>query len=222
MAKNAEAAQNFIPIQEIRDGIVVLKNGEMRAVLLVSALNMALKSGDEQTAVIVQFQNFLNSLDFSAQITIQSRRLDIKPYLLTLEERLEEQTEELLRVQTREYIEFIRWFTGSVNIMSKNFYVVVPYSPPTLGTTKSNNPLAGFSLGTLLGTKKKSPAESKESMERFEEARSQLEQRIAVVTGGLGQLGVRAVQLKTEQVVELFYGIFNPGETERSIPEIGK
>lgn len=221
MAKNAAAAQNFIPIQEIRDGIVVLKNGEMRAILLASALNMALKSADEQTAVIVQFQGFLNSLDFSTQIVIQSRRLDIKPYLLTLEERVEQQTEELLRVQTREYIEFIKWFTGSVNIMSKNFYVIIPYTPPIINTS-SNNPLAGLNLGSLIGTKKKTESSSKDSLARFEEARSQIEQRIAVATSGLGQLGVRAVQLNTEQVVEMFYGIFNPGETERSIPETGQ
>ncbi len=215
MAKNTSPTQNFIPIQEVRDGVVVLKNGEMRIILLVSALNMALKSQPEQEAVIMQFQNFLNSLDFSTQIVVQSRRLDIKPYLLTLEERLEVQTEELLRVQTREYIEFIRWFTNSVNIMSKNFYVVIPYAAPIIGTTKGNNPLNIFTNFFKTNTKKN----ASEGLARFEESRSQMEQRVAVISGGLGQLGLRAVQLQTEQTIELFYSIFNPGETQRNIPK---
>lgn len=217
MAKNTTPTQNFIPIQEVRDGIVVLKNGEMRALLLVSALNMALKSGDEQEATIVQFQNFLNSLEFSTQMVIQSRRHDIKPYLLTLEERLEEQTEELLRVQTREYIEFIRWFTNSVNIMSKNFYVVVPYVPTGVSSLPVSK--SATSLFSSFFSKKEIDT-SKETLAHFEEARSQIEQRVAVISAGLSQMGLRAVQLETEQIVELFYNIFNPGETQRNIPNL--
>ncbi len=216
MAKTTTPSQNFIPVQEVRDGIVMLKNGEMRAVLLVSALNMALKSQDEQEATILQFQNFLNSLDFSAQIVVQSRRLDIRPYLLTLEERVEAQKEELLRVQTREYIEFIRWFTSSVNIMSKNFYVVVPYSTPIITNVSG----AGLKNITSVFTgKSQTKTAATDSLERFEEARSQLEQRMAVITSGLGQVGLRATQLQTEQLIELFYSIFNPGETQHNIPE---
>lgn len=216
MAKNTAPTQNFVPLQEVRDGIIVLKNGEMRAILLVSALNMALKSQDEQEATIVQFQNFLNSLDFSTQIVVQSRRLDIKPYLMTLEERINEQTEELLRVQTREYIEFIRWFTNSVNIMSKSFYVVVPYASSIIDNTNKKNPLNGIT--GLFSGKKQNKEQAEQDLVKFEEARSQIEQRIAVITSGLGQIGLRAVQLQTEQVVELFYSIFNPGEIQRSIP----
>ena len=216
MAKTTTPSQNFIPVQEVRDGIVMLKNGEMRAVLLVSALNMALKSQEEQEATILQFQNFLNSLDFSAQIVVQSRRLDIRPYLLTLEERVETQKEELLRVQTREYIEFIRWFTSSVNIMSKNFYVVVPYSTPIITNVSG----AGLKNITSVFTgKSQAKTAAADSLERFEEARSQLEQRMAVITSGLGQVGLRATQLQTEQLIELFYSIFNPGETQHNIPE---
>lgn len=216
MAKNNAPTQEFIPIQEVRDGIVVLKNGEMRAILMVSALNMSLKSQDEQEATIMQFQNFLNSLDFSTQMVVQSRRLDINPYLLTLEERIEDQSEELLRVQTKEYIEFIRWFTNSVNIMSKNFYIVVPYASPILNTNAQKGGM--FNLSGLLGGSKTNTAAS-ENLAQFEEARSQIEQRTAIITSGLSQVGLRAVQLQTEQIIELFYTIFNPGETQRSIPE---
>jgi len=109
MVINAKAAQDFVPIKEIRNGVVILKDGGLRAILLASSINISLKSADEQMAIISSFQSFLNSLDFSTQIVIQSRRLDIRPYLLSLENRLKEQTESLLKIQTKEYIGFKWW-----------------------------------------------------------------------------------------------------------------
>src|ERR1035437_1797176 len=126
MALNAKATQEFIPIKEVRDGIVVLKNDELRAIVLANSVNLSLKSADEQQATIMQFQNFLNTLDFSVQISIQSRRLDIRPYLLLLENRIKVQSEPLLKLQTREYIGFIRRFTEDVSIMTKSFFLIVP------------------------------------------------------------------------------------------------
>src|ERR1035437_3716475 len=128
MALNAKATQEFVPIKEARDGIIVLKDGSLRALVLASSVNLSLKSADEQRATILQFQNFLNTLDFSTQISIQSRKLDIRPYLLLLENRMKVQNEPLLKLQTKEYIEFIKNFTESVSIMTKNFFVVVPYT----------------------------------------------------------------------------------------------
>lgn len=210
---NGPRTQDFIPIKEIRDGIVVLQDGSLRAILLASAINIALKSEEEQQAVIMQFQGFLNALDFPVQISVGSRRYDIKPYLLTLEQRIEQQTEELLRLQTREYIEFIRWFTDSVNIMSKRFYVVVPYSGSSYNPSKKT----GGILKDFLSPKKKT---FQEETQRFEEQRSQLEQRVAIVKGGLSRFGVRSEQLNTQQAIEVFYNMFNPGEGHRNIPEL--
>src|SRR6266705_2707805 len=124
-----KSTQQFVPVSEVRDGIIVLKDKSLRAILLASSINFALKSEDEQTAFIVQFQNFLNSLDFSCQIFIQSRMLDIRPYIATLEAQFKQQLDDLMRVQIREYIQFIKSFTEAANIMTKNFFVVVPYSP---------------------------------------------------------------------------------------------
>src|SRR3989338_5563224 len=128
MALKAKATQEFIPIKEVRDGIIALKDGGLRAIVLANSINLSLKSVDEQKATIMQFQNFLNTLDFSVQISVQSRKLDIRPYLLLLEDRIKVQNEPLLKLQTREYIEFIRNFTESVSIMTKSFFVVVPYT----------------------------------------------------------------------------------------------
>ncbi|MCA9352144.1 hypothetical protein KC866_02020 [Patescibacteria group bacterium] len=208
--------QDFIPVKEIRDGIVVLEDGSLRAILLASAINIALKSAEEQQAIVFQFQGFLNSIEFPVEIAVQSRRHDIKPYLLTLERRVEQQEEELLRLQTKEYIEFIKWFTDSVNIMSKNFYVIVPYTGGAFSAPQSNskNPLAG-----IFGSKKTTP-NFKQTSAKFEEQRSQIEQRVAIVKSGLSRFGVRSEQLNTEQAIEVFYNMFNPGENHRNIPQL--
>lgn len=199
----AKPTQAFIPIKEIRDNTVILKDGAMRSVVIASSVNFALKSTDEQTAILFQFQDFLNSLDFSVQIFVQSRRLDISPYLALMQERYRAQESDLLKLQTREYIEFIRAFTEEVNIMSKSFYVVVPYSPTIAAKSSGLNPFA--KKGT------------KEVMALFEENRSQLEQRVSVVEQGLARCGIRVLQLGSEELVELYYKIFNPGETEKPI-----
>lgn len=208
MASKQSTTQDFVPIQEIRDGVIVLKSGGMRSIVLATSLNFALKSGDEQSAILSEFQNFLNSLDFSIQIFAQSKKLDIRPYIALLEDRYKEQTTDLMKIQVREYIEFVKSFVESTNIMSKSFFVVVPYDPPILNAAK--NP-----FGNILPGKK---TDSKESIEtQFSQYRSQLEQRVAVVEQGLVRCGIRAAELGTEEMVELFYKIFNPGETEKPI-----
>ena len=205
----AQTTQDFIPIQEIRNNVVVLKSGELRLVLLCSSINFDLKSEDEQTAIIMQYQNFLNSLDFSIQLYSQSRKLDIRPYLVRLEEREREQTNELLKVQTHEYAQFIKTFTELNNVMAKSFFVVVPYAPAT-GPSKP-----GFFSG--LFTKKTDSARAEENLTLFEANRVQLEQRKDVVASGLSRIGVRTVQLETEALVELYYKIFNPGDMGKPV-----
>lgn len=210
MTIKASPTQQFVPIKEVRDGVIILKDGSMRAILLASSLNFALKSADEQQSIIFQFQNFLNSLNFSVQISVQSRRLDIRPYIALLESRYKEQATDLMRLQTREYIEFIKSFTEQTNIMTKNFFVVVPYTPPILGG-------GGGSLASSFFSKKNKAEESAEKTASFEEHRSQLVQRLEVVQQGLVRCGIRVVQLGTEEMVEVFYKIFNPGDIEKPI-----
>ena len=209
MALKAKATQEFVPIKEVRDGIVVLKNDELRAIVLANSVNLSLKSSDEQQATIMQFQNFLNTLDFSVQISIQSRRLNIRPYLLLLEDRIKVQNEPLLKLQTREYIEFIKNFTDSVAIMTKNFFVVVPYTHTTL---KSDSGI----LDKIFSRKNKEEIKAAKQID-FEEKRSQLEERVAVIQQGLSRCGINSAQLGTEEVVEVFYKVFNPGEIEGKI-----
>ena len=195
--------QSFVPIKDIRDGIALLENGQMCAVLLASSINFALKSSDEQQAILLQFQAFLNTIDFSLQIYVQSRRLNITPYLELLASRESAQDNDLMRIQLREYIEFIRTFTSEVDIMTKNFFVVIPYTPMGIDVKG----IKGF----LKGTKKEAAATFDEA--RFAEDRMQLEQRVSVVEQGLSRIGVLTVPLGTEELTELYYHIFNPEES---------
>lgn len=209
MAVDSKATQEFVPIKEVRDGIVVLKDGSMRGVVLSSSLNFSLKSEDERQAIIMQFQDFLNSLDFSVQICIQSRRLDIRPYIALLEGRYKEQVNDLMKIQTSEYIDFIKKFTESTNIMTKSFFIIVSYDPAMI------NVKGGVTSGFF---KKKSATQAAQDKQAsFEENRTQLEQRVAVVEQGLSRCGIRVIRLGTEEVIELFYKIFNPGDAEKPI-----
>ena len=210
MSSSTSSTQTFVPIQEVRDGVLLLKDGGMRGILLASSVNFSLKSEDEKSAILFQFQDFLNSLDFSIEIVIQSRRLDIRPYLALLEEQQKKQTVDLMKIQIKEYIEFIRSFTETTNIMTKSFFIVIPYDPAVLSTEKASG------LSSLFGsrTPKQKVTDSDAS---FDENRTQLEQRISVVEQGLVRTGIRVARLGTEEVIELFYKAFNPGETEKPI-----
>ena len=203
-ATPAQATQKFVPVKEVRNGVIILRDGGYRGILMCSSINFGLKSADEQRAIISGFQTFLNTLDFSIQILVNSRKMDIRPYLTLLESKVSVQKNELLKIQLREYIEFIRSFSEQSNIMSKTFYIVVPYAGSTITIAKATSLFS-----------KSATTESKETS--FEEAHAQLEQRLALVASGLAATGIRAATLGTEETIELLYRSFNPGELENPI-----
>ncbi|MGM0482733.1 MAG: TraC family protein [Patescibacteria group bacterium] len=200
------ATQSFIPIKDVQEGIITLEDNSLRVILMVSTLNIALKSEDERAAILMQFQSFLNTLDFSVQIFMQSRELDIRPYIQTLQEQHKKQENELLRIQISEYIDFINDYTENVNIMTKAFFVVVPYYPPMV-KSKKISPF-GFS-----GKKDAKPVEK----ESLKDRSTQLQQRVTIVSQGLRRTGLRTVSLQDEEIKELFYNLFNPGEERTAL-----
>ena len=209
MAKGL-STQEFVPIERVRDGIVILKTGEIRAILLTNSLNLGLKSEDEQQAVLSQFQNFLNSLDFPVEFFIESRKLNIKPYMDLLKARSGEVKEDLLKIQIHEYMGFITKFTEESNIMTKHFFITIPYF------TQGNQTVSPSSMLSFGGG-----SDAQKSIESgFEAARIQLEQRTFTVVQGLSRFGIRAQRLGTEEIVELFYKLFNPSEGDRAAPKI--
>lgn len=195
------STQRYVDVEEIREGLLVLKNGSLRAILLVSSVNFDLKSSQEQDGIIAQYQNFLNTLDFPIQIVISSKRFDVEPYLELLSDQESSQENELLRFQIGEYKTFIKQLAAGSNIMSKYFYVVVPFSP----AEDEKNGLLDRLTGIFNPEKNVSL-----HGELFESYRSQLYQRIEQVTMALSGTGVKATTLNTEEIIELLYDSYNP------------
>ena len=194
--------QQFLEIEEIKQGLVILRNKSLRGVLMVSSINFTLKSEEEQNAIIHQFQGFLNSLDFSIQLLVQSRRLNMTGYSDKLKELEEKQESELLRIQTAEYKKFISDLLAQGTIMTKNFFVVVP-----------------FNLIEIPGIKKGIIPTLTE--EQFQRAKSQILQRMEFVALGLKRCGLQTAPLNTSELIELFWGLYHPEEAEAGYyPEI--
>lgn len=202
LTRNGSAStQKYVDVQEIKDGVIVLKNGSLRAILMVSSINFDLKSTEEQDAIIGQYQNFLNSVDFPLQMVLSSRRFNIGPYLDFIKEKEVQQKNELLRLQISEYKNFIKNLSEISNIMSKFFYIVVPFSP-----VESES--GGFfkKISSMMNPKRV-VIERREILETY---KSQLWQRVDHITAGLTGIGLQLVPLKTEEIIELLYNSYNP------------
>lgn len=204
-APKGKPAQDLIPIDEIRDGVVILNDGTMRVVLLVSSINFALKSEDEQNAIVYAYQDFLNALDFPVQITVSSRKMDITPYLEQIKALREKQMNELLRLQMDEYIAFIDELVRGSNIMTKTFFVTIPFS---VTQSRKEGFFSRFTKGTRGAVKGR-----KISDQEFEHSRTQLYQRAEQVASGLRGLGLRIVPLNTQELLELYYSMYNPSSS---------
>jgi pyruvate kinase len=192
--------QSFLKIAEIKSDTVVVDDGSLRAIVAVSSTNFDLKSQDEQNSIIYNFQRFLNSLDFSIQILMQSRKMEIGSYLEKLKHLAEKQTNELLRVQTSEYVEFISRLIENASIMNKNFYVIVPLGDSIFPKA------AGF-FSRVLGKGKEK--EITQKIENFEKAKEKLDNRVVSLTANLSGIGIRAQKLKTEEIIQLYYNSYN-------------
>ncbi|MBL7156092.1 MAG: hypothetical protein ISS87_00620 [Candidatus Pacebacteria bacterium] len=196
------STQSFLEIDQIREGIIILKNKGLRGVLMVSSLNFALKSEEEQNAILYQFQNFLNTLDFSLQIVVQSRRLNITGYIDQLKEIEKKQENDLMKLQTTEYRKFIEELISQGVIMSKKFFIIVPF---TIWETKGEKPKISF-LG-------KGKTENMTEQD-FQRCKIQLWQRMEFIALGLRRSGLQVVPLNTSEIIELFWSLHHPREAE--------
>lgn len=195
-----KTTQSFLRINEIKNDTVVVDDGTLRGILAVSSTNFDLKSQDEQDSIIYNFQRFLNSLDFSIQILMQSRKMEISGYLEKLKGLEEKQTNELLRVQTSEYVEFISRLIENAQIMNKNFYIIVPLGESIMPKA------SGFVARLLGGGKSKEIAQK---IENFEKAKEKLDVRITSLLANLSGIGVRGARLRTEEIIQLYYNSYN-------------
>jgi len=205
----AASTQLYLNIAEIKDNVVVLKNGGLRAILQTSSVNFNLKSEEEQNSIIYSYQNFLNTLEFPVQICVQSKKLDIDKYIENVREKAAQHENPLLKQQTLEYAEYVQKLIEYADIMEKNFYVIVPYDPYR---AQKLNIFARFMQSI-------SAQDSIDNIKRrhheFQDLNKHLMERVNLVKTGLEGCNLRAVQLTTPQLVELFYKIYNP-ETARN------
>ncbi len=188
----AKSSQDFIPIHQVKEGVLVLKNKGLRGILMVSSINIALKSKDEQEAILYQFQSFLNSLDFPCQIVVQSRKTNITGYIEKIKSLEENQSNELLKQQTAGYRQFLEEFVNRESIYTKSFFVVVPYGIP------------GIAPGGKGGL----------SHENFQRGKGQLYQRMEFVALGLRRCSLHCAPLTTIEIIELFWALFHPRNAE--------
>lgn len=189
------STQAHLPIDEIREGTVLLKNGGLRGVLFVRGVNFDLKSAEEQNAIISSYQGFLNSLEFPIQILVKSKKIDLASYIANIESRSERQQNNFLKNVMLDYVEFIRSLTSVANVMTKEFYVIVPYSPLTI-------PKKG-AFASLLGGG--GTAKEKD----FLTHKKVLDERVQTTLNGLESASLRAARLSTQELIELFYTSYN-------------
>ncbi|MBI5306301.1 hypothetical protein HZB04_01825 [Candidatus Wolfebacteria bacterium] len=206
--KEAQPTQQFVDIVDIKNDALVLKGGSLRRILMVSGINFDLKSEEEQNIILVSFQNFLNTLDFSMQFVIHSRKMNTDVYLDNLKKRENAEENELMKNQIIEYAEFIKSFVEQNAVMAKNFFAVIPYNPTVI-------PQVGGLFFGLFGKPASKKNEKKD--EDFEHNLIQLNQRTEQIIDGLNQIGLRAVALNNEELMELFYNFYNPGIVEKKI-----
>ncbi len=198
------STQNLVAIKDIRNGVLILKSGGLRQILLVGGINFDLKSEEEQELILSAFQNFLNALDFSVQFFVHSRKVDVRDYLEKIRARKAEETNELLKIQIEEYATFVHSFVEENAIIHKAFFVVVPFDPVTV-PERARGVFAFFKRGNAEAERSKSDQENLD----------QLNIRVAKVVSGVEQIGLRVAPLPNEEVIELFYNLYNPALVEK-------
>lgn len=200
----AASTQRFMPIAEIKEDIVVLKNGGLRAVLAVNAINFNLKSESEQEGIIAGYQAFVNTLMFPLQIVVRSDKLNIDPYIANLREIGGKQQNQLLKNQTLTYADFIEKLINVADIMQKKFYVIVPMD----GAASPKKGMIEKFLEWL--NVDDTRAKAAQRRRQFNQYAKELRDRVLVVQSGLENIGITMHQLTTPELVQLYYGIYNP------------
>jgi len=207
--KETTSTQKLLDVEAIKDGVLVLRNRGLRAVIMCSSINFALMSEDEQKGKLFAYQDFLNSVDFPLQIVIQSKKLNIKRYVQKIKQAERLQENELLKMQTAEYAEYIMSLVELANITSNHFYVVVPYTNPT----QANEEGIMNKIQSFLSPGK----EAKVKLTSFDKDKKELALRVQTAMSGLSGMGIKTAILDTQEVIELLYTAYNPVVAQNQI-----
>ncbi|HOX21793.1 MAG TPA: hypothetical protein PKZ02_02370 [Candidatus Paceibacterota bacterium] len=211
------STEQFVSVETIKDDCVLLKDGSLRAVLMVSGINFDLKSEEEQNLVMLAYQGLLNRLDFSVQFVVHSRKVNIDSYLAKIKVRDDAETNGLLKIQIKEYAQFIKTLVSVTNVMSKRFYIVVPYA---VGAEEAERALGRIAELLPLPVKKSSGSSKQKEETDFESKKMQLKHRVNAVLSGLRPTGVKIIRLQTQELLELYYNLYNPERTEKKSSEM--
>lgn len=203
--KKLASTQNSMLVSEIRDGLVIMRDGSLRAVVMCQSINFDLMSPQEREGVELSYQGFLNSLYFPVQIFIRSQRVNLKTYMDKLQQIHNSQENILLGLLMEDYIAYVQYLVESANIMDKQFYVVIPYYPPLMST--SGLAINIRKLTTIVKPAKKTVVINETDFNKY---KSELTQQVQVVLGGLQQIGIQSVPLNTQELIELYYNVYNP------------
>ncbi len=195
------STQKYLDIAEFRSDVIIMKDGTLRGVIMVSSMNFFLKSDDEQNAIIQGYRQFLNAIDFPMQILVQSRRFDISKYIARLDEMEKKQTNDLLKLQIADYRQFISELVEMGNIMDKKFFVIIPYDP-----------LSDGKRGFFHQVKEvfSAAGEIRLKQDVFLRRKHVLDQRLSTISAGLRSMGLNVQDLDTQALIELFYVAYNP------------
>jgi len=199
------STQEHLPIEDIVDDIVLLKDGSCAAVLRLSSVNFDLLSEREQSALVFAYGGILNSLNFPVQIVINSTTKDVSKYLARLKEAEEEQSSQLLRMRIQSYRKFIEEIVKKNDVLSKTFYVVIPFSSLELGIKSVSKQM--FPMSLIKNQKQEGlPAEKSYILEK---AKASLEPKKEHLTRLFSRLGLDIRPLQSKELIELFYRIYN-------------
>ncbi len=214
-SQQLKSTQSHLPFSEIKDNLIIMKDGSMRSIILASPVNFDLMSPQERDSVEYAYQGFLNGLHFPVQIIIRSRHVDLDGYLEKLDQIKSQHYNLLLAELMGEYIYNIRLLLEQVNIMRKEFYVVVPYYIDGVAKAKDN-------IVTKISSIFNPNQQVRQTSQEYQEHRRDLVQRTNMVSQNLAQMGIRTATLNTREIIELFYSSYNPDEArsqELTAPE---
>jgi len=214
------SSQSLVPIDQVREGIAVLKNGALLSVLNVSGINFELKSESEQNDIINTWNNFLNNLGFSLQVLVQSRKINISNYINGLREKTQKETNELLKIQIEDYLEFIQNFVDLYSVIRKNFYVIVSYEPIVTERTSFVKKIGESFKSMLNFTRPAFTISMPLTEEDFNKYQKQLLIRQNNVINGLARIGLASAPLTTDELIKLFYNLYNPETFEKQKVEL--
>lgn len=204
------STQRYLPFSEIRDNLMIMKDGSSRMVLKVHALNFNLKSVEEQDAILMSYQRFLNALNFPIQIIVRSLRVDIESYVNKLKNLALNQSNPLLQEQTYKYIDFLLTLIDLAQIMKKEFYIVVPYDFENNESVRKTDFFGIFKTFWSAISQEQSVSDIRANRSRASKLRKGNYERLSTVKMSLESIGLRAEELKKEEMIKLLYNYYNP------------